>query len=360
MMKAVRLGIVLCVTSIALAACSSSERRAASAPPQQRQEHHSKKVVHSSPARIDKPIIADFAILRVGQHVLTGSERTFCTSGAHWIHYDQVDRYEPGCSARPMSVPAKVIAIGNDSHHSDSRVILLVEVSADDSSWSAWTDATSIVPLLPPGTSVTIAPFDGQVTQPTVRRAIGGPEKDVPKGTEGTVIRQGSGKHEDSVLIHFVNGTLASSDGWVDIDELRLRGSLIVLDHMESRSEGTSYYNTASNSAYPKPAAAIPAPDPTFVVSSTTDFWETDSLMCNGYRQAAEGLVTGTRVDVASLDGYHQISAGTHVKVTRHRSGYCPGTTKPRFDLTFVTVDDASSDLNGTSGVIQEGLLAKG
>jgi len=316
------------------------------------------RIVHIAKPQIDKPIIAEFAILKVGQHVLTDSDATFCGTGAHWIHYDQVDRNETGCSDRKTSFPATIIAIGDDSHHSDSRVIPLVEIQADDNSWSGWSASTGIVPLLPKNTAITITPFDGQVTQATMTRTLGGSEQVVDKGTYGIVVRQGSDKHETSVLIHFTSGKFTGSEGWVDNDEIHLRGSLIVLDHMEARSEGTSYYNTSSNSNYPKPLVATPAPNPAYVLSTNADFWETDTEMCNGMDQAAEALAAGQQIDTSSMDGHHDITAGTRVTVTGHKTGYCPGTTT-KVSYTMIEVQDGNSSLNNTDGYIVEGILTK-
>lgn len=95
-----------------------------------------------------------------------------------------------------------------------------------------------------------------------------------------------------------------------------------------------------------------------YVLVKDADFWETDSYMCNALEEAAVDAGSGQQVDVNSMQGHHNITAGTRVAVIGHKSGYCPGHTV-KLNVTEVEVHDGSSGVNGMDGYIWEGMLTK-
>ena len=97
---------------------------------------------------------------------------------------------------------------------------------------------------------------------------------------------------------------------------------------------------------------------------SYVDFFESANVYCAVLERAAQeisdarsqGRDLNTNI-AESVSGYHKLPNGTHVLVTGHESTTCGASAST--ELTDITVQDETSQLDNRPGVIVEGALIK-
>jgi hypothetical protein len=138
-----------------------------------------------------------------------------CLSGARWIVYDQTD--PNACSTQSAGTDVRVLATGPDSQHMTMthQRDPLIEVQATDGSWSGWTDATMIAPLLKPGVTLQLAGMSGQVTPVAIEATPDGKDEPTDGNVDVVVLRDGTSKDVGFTFVRVLEGKLRGETGWV-------------------------------------------------------------------------------------------------------------------------------------------------